>query len=97
MYFLFDMKDFNSDYKSENSICLFDRRGFYSAKDIYSYVKFSELKDRFRSLTIENVIFNGKDISFSELDRETGMWKEQDFLIIPHKLLFGTYGINKWW
>ena len=97
MYFLFDMKDFNSDYKSENSICLFDRRGFYSANDIYSYVKFSELKDRFRSLTVENVVFNGKDISFSELDRETGMWKEQDFLIITHKLLFGTYRINRWW
>ena len=92
------MKDFNSDYKSENSICLFDRRGFYSANDIHSYVKFSELKDtRFRSLNIKNVVFNGKDASFSELDKETGMWKDQGFLIITHKLLLGIYRINRWW
>lgn len=95
--FLFDMKDFNSDYKSENSICLFDRHGFYSANDIHSYVKFSELKSRFRSLTVENVVFNGRSSSYSELDRETGMWKEQDFLTISHKLLLGIYGIKKWW
>lgn len=96
--YLFDMKDFNSDYKSENSICLFDRRGFYSANDIHSYVKFSELKDvRFKSLSVKNVVFNGKDASFSELDKETGIWKDQGFLIISHKLLFGIYRINRWW
>ena len=96
--YLFVMKSFTSDYKTGGVICIFDRHGFKSEHDIFSYDKFHEVQNAlYRPMTITSVTFNGRSGTINNLDRETGLWQNQEFLYINHKLLFETYRINTWW
>lgn len=89
------MKDLHSDYKSKDAICVFDRHGFYSLADIYSSDNFENRE--YRSIELDNVIFDGKDGSFTGLDKETGMWTNQHYLYISYTLFYKLYGYEKWW
>jgi len=92
--FLFIMKDFEDSYKSKDAICIFDRHGFFSKDDIYSSKEFKN--SEYRPIELENIIFNGKDGSFGELNKETGMWKNQKYIFVNYKLFYTVYDYERW-
>ena len=89
------MKDFNSDYKSESAICIFDRHRFYSPSEIFSSENIATV--RHKQIILKNIIFDGKDGTINELDRHTGGWKNQEYLLIPNKLFTTLLGHIEWW
>lgn len=93
--FLFIMKDLHSDYKSKDSICVFDRHGFYSLADIYSSKEFGN--PEYRTIELENILFDGKDGTIDELSRETGEWINQHYLFTSYTLFNKLYDYERWW
>lgn len=93
--FLFIMKGFQSPYTEESAICIFDRHGFFSPDEVYST---SSLRsDDYKQVILNSVVFNGRNAPSIGLDKETGMWSNQRYLLVPHSRFYDIYSHVKWW
>jgi len=74
---------------------LFDRHRFYSPSEIFSSENIATVK--YKQIILKNIIFGGKDGTTNELNRQTGGWRSQEYLLIPNKLFSTLFGHIKWW